>query len=233
MKTNAIAIGILASALLLPLTACSQSGQDNNPSGAASDTEQATKEVQEQTSTSAIAAEVRKGIEQAKRELVTKDISVSDVHIGNDSHHHDDTRAKAIITPQDELVIAGRPVQATPEQHTMLVDYRQQIIGIAEAGMDIGASGADIGVSAAKQAIWGALSGKSDKEIEASIKPQTDKIEAAAAKLCQRLPDLLSTQQKLAAAMPEFRPYATMQQKDIDDCGKDMTDKKGFAVSSD
>jgi len=223
MKTNAIAIGILASALLLPLTACSQSGQDNNPSGAASDTEQATKEVQEQTSTSAIAAEVRKGIEQAKRELVTKDISVS----------HDDTRAKAIITPQDELVIAGRPVQATPEQHTMLVDYRQQIIGIAEAGMDIGASGADIGVSAAKQAIWGALSGKSDKEIEASIKPQTDKIEAAAAKLCQRLPDLLSTQQKLAAAMPEFRPYATMQQKDIDDCGKDMTDKKGFAVSSD
>ena len=27
--------------------------------------------------------------------------------------------------------------------------------------------------------------------------------------------------------MPEFRPYATMQQKDIDDCGKDMTDKDG------
>jgi hypothetical protein len=236
MKTNAIIIGILASALLLPLTACSQSGQGNNPSGAASDTTQAAKEIQEQTSSSMIADEVRKGIEQAKRELVTKDISVSDVHVGNGSHHHDDTRVKAVITPQGELVIAGKPVQATPEQHTMLVDYRQQIIGIAEAGMDIGASGADIGVTAAKQAIWGALSGKSDKEIEASIKPQTGKIEAAAAKLCQRLPDLLSTQQKLAAALPEFRPYATMQQKDVDDCGKDMADKngkKGFAVSSD
>ena len=236
MKTNAIAIGILASALLLPLAACSQSGQDNSQSGAASDTAQAMKEVQQQTSSSVIAAEVRKGIEQAKRELVTQDISVSDVHVGNDSHHHDDTRPKAVITPQGELVIAGKPVQATPEQHTMLVDYRQQIIGIAEAGMDIGASGADIGVTAAKQAIWGALSGKSDKEIEASIKPQTDKIEAAAAKLCQRLPDLLSSQQKLATAMPEFRPYATMQQKDVDDCSKDMTDangKKGFAVFSD
>jgi hypothetical protein len=33
--------------------------------------------------------------------------------------------------------------------------------------------------------------------------------------------------------MPEFRPYATMQQKDIDDCGKDMHGKKGTAVFSD
>ena len=239
MKTNAIAISILASALLLPLAACSQSGHDNNPSGAASDTTQAAKEVQEQTSSSMIAAEVRKGIEQAKRELVTQDIDVGSVHINGRGWHDSDGNSKlpkAVITPQGELVIAGKPVQATPEQHTMLVDYRQQIVGIAEAGMDIGASGADIGVTAAKQAIWGALSGKSDKEIEASIKPQTDKIEAAAAKLCQRLPDLLSSQQKLATAMPEFRPYATMQQKDVDDCSKNMTDKngkKGFAVSSD
>ena len=236
MKTNAIAIGILASALLLALTACSQSGQNNNPSGFASEMPQAAKKVQEQTSSSAIAAEVHKGIEQAKQELLTEDISVSDVHMGNDSHHHDDNRPRAVITPQGELVIAGKPMQATPEQHTMLVDYRQQIIGIASAGMDIGAGGADIGVTATKQAILGALSGKSDKDIEAAIKPQTDKIQAAAVKLCLRLPDLLSTQQKLAAAMPEFKPYATMQQKDVDDCGKDMTDengKKGFAVFSD
>lgn len=118
----------------------------------------------------------------------------------------------------------------------MLVDYRQQIIGIAEAGMDIGASGADLGVTAAKQAIWGAFTGKSDKEIEASIKPQTDQIQAAAMQLCKRLPDILASQQKLADAMPAFKPYATMQQKDVDDCGKDMKDKdgkKGFAVFSD
>jgi hypothetical protein len=82
----------------------------------------------------------------------------------------------------------------------------------------------------------GALSGKSDKEIEAAIQPQTDKIQAAAARLCLRMPGLLVSQQKLAAAMAEFRPYATMTQKDVDDCGKDMTDKngkKGEAVFSD
>jgi len=102
--------------------------------------------------------------------------------------------------------------------------------------MDIGASGADLGVSAAREAIFGALAGKSDKEIEASIKPQTDKIQAAALRLCKRLPDLLVSQQKLAAALPAFQPYATMTQKDVDDCGKDIADsngKKGGAVFSD
>ncbi|MHB1056625.1 MAG: YggN family protein [Rhodanobacter sp.] len=227
MKTHVIAIGILASALLLPLAACSQSGQES----------QAAKEVSAKTSSSAIAAKVREGIEQAKQELATQDISISNVHIGKEPDtHHDSSLPKAVITPQGTLVIAGKPVEATPEQHAMLVDYRQQILGIAEAGMDIGAQGADIGVTAAKQALLGAFTGKDDKEIEASIKPQTDKIQAAAMALCKRLPDMLASQQKLAAAMPAFKPYATMTQKDIDDCSKDMTDengKKGFAVFSD
>ncbi|WP_426661283.1 hypothetical protein [Rhodanobacter aciditrophus] len=232
MKSIATTGTILALALLLPLTACSQSPDSSSSDNVA----QAMKEAQKQTSSSVIGAEVQKGIDKAKQELLTKDIDVSSVHI-NDKGRHDDgsNLPKAVITPQGNLVIAGKPVDATPEQHAMLVDYRQQIIGIAEAGMDIGASGADLGVSAAKQAIFGALSGKSDKEIEASIKPQTDKIQADAMKLCKRLPDMLASQQKLAAAMPAFKPYATMTQKDVDDCGKDIDQngKKGIAVFSD
>jgi hypothetical protein len=92
-------------------------------------------------------------------------------------------------------------------------------------------------MQAAKTAMLSAFSGKNDKEIEAAIKPQTDKIEAAARQLCQqRMPALLASQQKLAAAMPQFQPYATREQKDIDDCAKDATDedgKHGFAVFSD
>ncbi|MBD8873910.1 hypothetical protein [Rhodanobacter sp. DHB23] len=237
MKNNAITGSLLALALLLPLTACSQSPD----SGSGSDVAQAANEAQQQVSPSAIHAEVQKGIDQAKKELLTEDISVGNVHFNDKGKQHDDgdddsKLPKAVITPQGTLVIAGKPQDATPEQHAMLVDYRQQLIGIASAGMDIGASGADIGVAAAKQAIFGAFTGKSDKEIEASIKPQTDAIQAAALRLCKRLPDMLASQQKLAAAMPAFQPYATMTQKDVDDCGKDMADqngKKGFAVFSD
>ncbi|HEV2540442.1 MAG TPA: hypothetical protein VGU03_12170 [Frateuria sp.] len=233
MKSKAITSG-LALALLLPLVACSQSGTAGSDNGHG--VAQAMKEVQEQTSPSAISAEIHKGIEQAKQELATKDIDVDSVHVGEGSQRHDDSRPRAVITPLGELVIAGKKVEATPQQHALLQDYRQQIIGIAEAGMEIGEHGASLGASAAREAIWGALSGKSDKEIEAAIQPQTDKIQAAAARLCLRMPGLLASQQKLAAAMAEFRPYATMTQKDVDDCGKDMTDKngkKGDAVFSD
>lgn len=224
----------LALILLLPLAACSQSdspsGNTDHTASAASDTGAPTQ--------SFIGAEVQKGMQKAKQELATKNIDINSVgvHVHGERHDNDDSRPKAEITPQGDLLIAGNKVPATPAQHTLLLDYRQQIVGIAETGMDIGTQGADLGINAAKQAMWGALSGKSDKDIEAAIKPQTDKIEASAAKLCLRLPDLLSTQQKLAAAMPEFQPYATMQQKDVDDCGKDKKDKdgkKGVAVFSD
>lgn len=226
----------LALVLLLPLAACGQSRQADSQPGAADNVAQVLKDANEKTSPSGISGEIQKAMQEAKQELVTKNIDVNSVHI-NDNHHNDkDSRPKAEITPQGDLLIAGKQVAATPVQHALLLDYRKQIVGIAEAGMDIGAQGADLGINAAKQALWGKLTGKSDKAIETAIKPQTDKIQAAAAKLCQRLPDVLSTQQKLAAAMPEFKPYATMQQKDVDDCGKDMKDKdgkKGIAVFSD
>jgi hypothetical protein len=219
--------GAFAFIVLLPLAACSSS----NPSPATGNDASAAQSTDEPHA-SFIATEIQKGMQQAKQELATKNIEINHVAVHIHGNHHDDddhdsgdTRPKAEITPRGDLLIAGKKVAATPAQQTLLMSYRQQIIGIAEAGMDVGSRGADLGISAAKQAVWGALSGKSDKDIDAAIKPQTDKIEAAAAQLCKRMPDLLAAQQKLAAEMPEFRPYATMQQKDIDDCGKDMKDK--------
>ena len=215
MKTQAITNGVLALALLLPLAGCNDAGKTGSEAAT-----QAIKEVDAQTSPSLIAAEIHKGMEEAKQELATKDIDIDRIHVGHGEHDHS-SLPHAAITPKGDLLIAGKPVSATPEQHTLLLDYRQQIVGIAQTGMDIGEHGATLGTQAAKQAIWGALTGKSDKDIEAAIKPQADQIKLAAMKLCQRMPDLFASQQKLAAAMPQFRPYATMTQKDIDDCGKD------------
>ncbi|MBU6248918.1 MAG: hypothetical protein KGN77_14295 [Xanthomonadaceae bacterium] len=220
MQRSAMLPALLSLILAAPLAACSQSDH------AASGTRDAVNDAPSAASSSFIAEQVKRGIDQAKRELATRDINLNDVHVthghhGDDAQTHD-SRPQAAITPQGDLVIAGKTVPATPEQHAMLVDYRQQVIRVAEAGMDIGASGAALGTHAAREAIFGALSGKSGDEIEAHIKPQAEKIKADALKLCARLPDMLATQQKLAAAMPEFRPYATMTQKDVDDCGKDV-----------
>ena len=221
-----ISLNALALVLLVPLTACGQAPPSDAQSGAANQTAQVVKDAGETPSHSMISGEIQKAMEEAKQELATKNIDVNNVHVGK-GHSDKTSQPKAEITPQGELLIAGKKVASTPAQQVLLMDYRQQIIGIAEAGMDIGTQGADLGIQASKAALWGAFSGKSDKDIEAAIKPQTDKIQAAALQLCKRLPDMLSSQQKLAAAMPDFRPYATMEQKDIDDCGKEMTDKEG------
>jgi hypothetical protein len=41
----------------------------------------------------------------------------------------------------------------------------------------------------------------------------------------------MASQQALAGTLPAFKPYATMTQAEIDDCGK--KDKKGVAVTTD
>lgn len=229
-----IICGTVALALLLPLTGCSQSPQANS-----GNTVQSSKDASDRTSSTFLSRKIRQGIEQAKQELATKNIDVNNLHVvhsGSTRQNNKDSRPNAEITPQGDLLISGKKVAATPAQHTLLMDYRQQLVGIAEAGMDVGAQGAELGINATKQAMWGAFSGKSDKDVEAAIKPQTEQIKAAAMILCKRLPNLLASQQRLASAMPEFKPYATMEQKDVDDCGKEMTDKdgkKGFAISFD
>lgn len=226
-----IIFSTLAFALLLPLVGCSQSPQGNS-----TDTAQTSKDANEAPSSNILSEKIRQGIQKAKQELVTNNIDVNNLHVGHGRRWSSGAHSNAEITPQGDLLISGKKIQATPAQHALLMDYRHQIVGIAEAGMDVGAQGADLGINAAKAAMLGAFSGKSDKDIETEIKPQVEKIKTAAMTLCRQLPSLLSSQQKLAAAMPEFRPYATMEQKDIDDCGKEMTDKngkKGFAVFSD
>ena len=230
MKT--IIFSTFVFALLLPLAGCNKSTQSASPDNTA----QAAKGAGEKVPATFLSNKIHQGIEKAKQELASKNIDVNNVHVGNGHYAGSDSRPDAEITPQGELLVSGKQVAATPAQHALLLDYRQQLVGIADAGMDIGAQGADLGINAAKEAMRGAFTGKSDKDVEAAVKPQAEKIKAAALALCKRLPNLLSTQQNLAAAMPEFRPYATMQQKDVDDCGKDMTDKdgkSGFAVFSD
>lgn len=229
---KSIIFSTLVFALLLPLAGCNKSTQ----AASTDNTAQATTDTGEKVPSTMLSEKIRQGIEKAKQELASKNIDVNNVHIGNGHYAGNGSRPDAKITPQGELLVSGKQVAATPAQHALLLDYRQQLVGIADAGMDIGAQGADLGINAAKEAMWGAFNGKSDKDIEAAVKPQAEKIKAAAAALCKRLPKLLSSQQNLAAAMPEFRPYATMQQKDVDDCGKEMTDKdgkNGFAVFSD
>ena len=169
-----------------------------------------------------IGRRVEEALDKARAELATENIDLDGVHVSGKgisigTSDGNNGQPKAEITPQGDLLIDGRKIEATPEQRALLLEYRKQVEGIASAGMDIGAAGAELGVKAATEALTGVLSGNPDR-IEQRIEAEAEKIKASAMKLCDRLPAMLDTQTRLAAAMPEFRPYATMDQSDIEEC---------------
>jgi hypothetical protein len=39
------------------------------------------------------------------------------------------------------------------------------------------------------------------------------------------LPKVLESQQKLAASVPQFRPYASLERDDVEDCERDVLEE--------
>lgn len=181
----------------LSLSAC---GRDDKAATKAPEAEQ-----------TVIASTIGKAIVEAREDLRTKNITIS----------HDDGTPKAEITPEGDFLVDGKKVAVNAQQRALLMEYRGHVMSIAEAGMEIGAQGAGLATKAVGEAFKGIFSGKSEKDIEKAVEAEAGKMKAAAAKLCGRLPAMMQTQQKLAAALPEFKPYANMTQKDIDDCHDD------------
>jgi hypothetical protein len=128
--------------------------------------------------------------------------------------------------PTGDLLIEGKAVTVNAEQKALLVEYRSHIAKVAEAGIGIGLEGADLAGKAVTEAIKGIFSGNPD-QIDKKIEAEAKGIEQSAQKLCDLLPAMKATQDKLAVALPEFKPYASMDQSDVDDC---MTDNNSYAA---
>ena len=152
---------------------------------------------------------VKEATDEARKELATGNIEISK-----------DQQTKAEITPEGDLLVNGKQITTNAEQRKLLLEYRGHIAGIATAGIDIGLQGADLAGKAVGEALKGVLTGNTD-QIEQKIEAEAKGIEKAALQLCKLLPAMKVTQDKLAVAVPEFKPYATMDQSDVDDCGKD------------
>ncbi len=159
-----------------------------------------------------IGAVIDHAMDTASAKLANGNITVS---------NNDDNAPKAEITPQGDFLIAGKPVPLTSAQREDMLAYRAQLLQIAEQGIAIGKEGAKLGVNAASEAIAGVFSGESEQQVRQRVEAQASGIRQAAVKICDRLPAVMTSQQKLAGEVPAFKPYADMTQKDIDNCRKD------------
>lgn len=159
--------------------------------------------------------EVNHELDLAAHEIATENLTLS---------AQDKAAPEAAITPDDELLVGGHPVELTAAQRTQVHAYRQQLVEMAMEGIEIGRQGAEIGLDAAAPLAIKALFGASDESIERDMQERLAPVHEAAARLCERLPALRATEQRLAAAVPAFRPYARTSEKSLRECRDEVLD---------
>lgn len=233
MNTSRLLLPTLILACLPALAACNRTPDPQTPADTVSEAGPAPE------SAGIINEKIQKALRDASESLATKNMPVGGqqtyrnglIHIGR----NDSNLPKAEITPQGDLLINDKAVAIDEAQRQLLLDHRTNLIAITQAGIAVGMQGAELGMQGASlgmKAATGALksvfSGNSEefeKQMEAEgkrIEAEGKRIEAEANRMiCGHLPALLVSQNALAAALPEFKPYATMEASDIKDCGKE------------
>lgn len=154
-----------------------------------------------------LSAQIEKGMDKAIERIASEEFELSA-----------DGLPQASISPDGALSIDGKPVELSSQQQALVLAYRKQVQAIASDGVRIGMQGAELGVGAAASALSGALAGKDGAQIEAQIQEQAKDIKQAARQLCDHLPALHAASQAVSAAVPEFAPYATLDEQTADEC---------------
>lgn len=203
---------ILASLSVALLTAC---GRDPAPAATPNGAPGATTSAPQ----TMLGRQVESALGKARDEMRRGNLNLTDgVSVGSQMHRKDTSGLpKGEITPAGDLLVDGKPVPVDAAQRALLLEYRNGMLTMIEAGMALGVQGADLGMQAAGEAIRGIFSGNPE-QIEQRIEKQAAGIEAQAEKLCDQLPAIRATQDRLAASLPAFKPYARMDQSDIDNC---------------
>lgn len=172
---------------------------------------------------SAARQEIRTELARARAELETENLALgSSLKFGNDGRRKtsgDAALPKAEITPLGDFLVEGNAVAIDEGQRRELLAYRGLVIDIAMAGIDIGEHAALAAVDAVDRGIFSlmlsAMTGSLERRMEKMVKQL---VEPGVLQICQRLPTLLETQDRLAADLPAFRPYASMKAQDVANC---------------
>ncbi|WP_448671222.1 hypothetical protein [Pseudoxanthomonas mexicana] len=172
-------------------------------------------------------SEVRTELAAARRELDTGNLQLGDsLRFGTSdarASHADRTLPQAEITPQGDFLIEGRPVAIDRHQRQELLLYRGEVIAIAKAGIDIGERSAQAALDAVDRGLFslmfGAMTGSLERRIEKTVR---ETVEPGVRQICLSLPALRDRQQRLSVTLPAFRPYATLEADDVEDCENEL-----------
>ena len=166
--------------------------------------------------------EMRTELAQARKELQTGNLQLDNsLRFAGHGDREDPSsdRPTAEITPDGDFLIDGEALEIDSNQRRQLLVYREQIVGIALSGIDIGEKSAEAALEAVDRSWFGlmfsAMTGSLERRIEHVVRQQ---VQPAVLAICRQLPAVMASQQRLASSLPQFRPYATLEADDITDC---------------
>jgi hypothetical protein len=175
--------------------------------------------------------EVRAELAKARQEMRTENLRIDNsLQFGD----HDETASsdlpRAEITPRGDLLIEGEAQAIDAGQRAQLLAYRGQVVEIALAGIEAGERTAEAALDAVGEASWvglmfSAMTGRLERDIERTVQHH---LEPAMQDICRQLPTVMASQQALASSLPQFRPYATLEPADVEDC--ETTIRQEFAT---
>jgi hypothetical protein len=172
-------------------------------------------------------AEVRADLAQERAKLENENLSLGDsLRFGKEGKAEAERRRslpEGDITPRGDLLVGGKAVAIDASQRRLLLDYRAQVIDMAKTGIDAGERAAMLAIDATDVGMFrlvvGAMTGSLERRVKATVARE---IQPAVLRICHGLPHLRETQQALAASVPAFKPYATLEEDDIEDCERDV-----------
>lgn len=168
--------------------------------------------------------EVRAELATARAELETENLDVGNsLRLGKAGNGAGEELPKAEITPRGDFLIEGKAVAIDAGQREQLLAYRGHVIDIAKAGIDIGERSAQAALDAVDRGLFslmfGAMTGSLERRIEKTVR---ETVEPGVRQICLSLPALRDRQQRLSATLPAFRPYATLEADDVEDCENEL-----------
>ena len=172
-------------------------------------------------------AEVHADLAQERARLANGNLALGEgLHFGKEGRQEAAQRQavpKGEITPSGDLLIEGKAVAIDAAQRRQLQDYRTQVVTLASTAIDAGERAAMVAIDAADVSLFrmfvGAMTGSLERRVKSTVARE---IQPAVLQICHSLPQLRESQQALAASVPEFRPYATLDEDDMADCERDV-----------
>jgi len=140
------------------------------------------------------------------------------VHDGSIAIHRSGA-PEADVTMAGDLSIDGKPVALAPNQRDLLKQFYAQVMLVRADGIATGKAGASMAGHAIGAVASGLAHGDPDS-IGPAIDARAKTVEAKAMAICNDMVALKARQDAIAAALPAFKPYASIKGNNKTDCEK-------------